>query len=375
MSIRPLEYAVETARGIAASTGLTAESCSRSHGSECTLCVDACPNEAILTGGEYQAPRINSQNCITCGACAAVCPTAAFHNMGSSPRQIVDAARCAGGDFQIRCSAISARADVSVRCLAGLHPETLVAASAAAGGEVTLSHADCATCPLHAGTLVERLTVATEALAQRVVVHPIRFLRDSTPTQDSRDPRYGKFGKRRGVHKPTDTQPVTPARITRRDLLFGLLASQRHKSTTDHAIIHAATAARAVYLEAVETPALPAPAAIAGCTGCKACSAVCPTQALGWASATTRDVLFVNAAACVACGECARVCPAHVLSTPDYRVRGERGHSVAVFSITDHTCETCSECSGPLEPGLSGLCQQCRVRHELATDIWAELGG
>ncbi|MCI2179051.1 MAG: 4Fe-4S binding protein [Ancrocorticia sp.] len=371
--MRLLDVAAQAAQSVGASVGIVPSACSRSHGSGCTLCLEACPHDAITVGGSYEAPAVDPHACIACGACAVACPCNAFANMGASPRQLVAAASQTSGDMRIRCSQVpgSDSCEIGVTCLAGLHPETLIAAAyQLRGGELILSRSDCARCPLAAGARVEHVVHATAELAAALPTPPAIHCDIAT----EREGHTGAGSESRQRHRSGPTEPVTSAKISRRELLFGLLSAGSGGASAHQYVSGAASAPRAVYLAALAHPFLPAPVAQEGCTGCAACSAVCPTDALAWAAGSSQRILFANAAACLACGECVRVCPEHVLTLPARWVAGQKYSTVAVRQITAAPVGRCEECGDQLEPGCQGVCHRCAVRHDLGADIWAHLG-
>lgn len=305
--------------------------CSRYFTSGCTLCVDACPRDAILLTDVSVSV---SDGCHGCGICATVCPAGAFSGVGMPTHAL---SVVLDEEARIQCDLAQeidrSCEDVSVPCLGALDPELL--AARAMSTEVTLTSGPCERCPIGHPETVHRGVERA-----RSIVHASggtgQIRREEAQFTD------GKAERRRPA-----------GALSRR----GVFATETYVKPMDKS-------PRQHLLEAAALPALPQVTASEGCTGCNACGEVCPAGALRMQNG---DLVF-RPAACVGCAECVRVCPEDVLGLELV------GTGRFPRRIASPVAETCSRCKFNLSPGESELCHRCRSRLDLSASIWEELG-
>lgn len=318
--------AIASSRPRAVPTG----GCTRYFASDCTICVDACPINAIDTTTESVAI---GDECHGCGICAAACPVDAIGGVAYVASAISQALEDEG---RLQCDLArtidrSAR-DVSVPCLGAVDPEIMAAQSMKS--DVVLSSGPCDQCPVGSPD-----TVATTIDRARRIV-------DMTGGTGTIEHRYAE---------------LTDGRAPRRRPSSGV--SRRGLFDADAYLGHEKSP-RQQLLESGPLPALPQVGAEDGCTGCAACVAVCPVDALEMRG---RDLVF-KPASCVACAECVRVCPEEILSLDDV------GHGRFPTTIAKVPVAKCTRCETTLGPGEAGRCHRCNTRADLAGDIWRQLG-
>lgn len=342
-----------------------AHACSRRLGSGCSVCVDACPKQALhvadLGGRDDHAPVVDPLLCVGCGLCESRCPTLAISGVGPSPELIVTAAR---GTHRLRLRCEVARtsgarldaqppiaAGLDVGCLASLHPETVAASAGALSeqGVMELLRGDCDRCPMAAGAAVE--SMVSEARACLGVPGRIRV------------------GVVHDAGEPVESAQRPTARMSRRSL-FRVASPKR---AAEDAVAAGSSSRgdqtpRKLVLQSLPQPALPRPRAASGCTGCCACVNICPSEALSFTVSDDVFELSVAPSACVGCGECSRVCPEDVLS-PAGRVPNLELTLLATVVVAH-----CDSCGMPLSPGEKRSCAVCSSRRSLASDVWTQYG-
>lgn len=339
--------------------------CSRRLGSGCTVCVDACPKQALQVtasdGRDDHAPAVDALACVGCGLCEAQCPVQAISGVGSAAELIV-AAASGKRVLRLRCEAARtsgakleadrpAAAGLDVGCLASLHPESVAAAAGALHphGAIELLRGDCQRCPLGAGDAVARMvSEASDCLSGARRIHMGVVPEGGDPAEDAQRPAL-QMSRRALFRRASPRRMAEDA---------GVAGTSTGGGRTPRDLV----------LEKLEHPALPRPLVEDGCTGCRACINVCPRDAL--TSSDTDDMfeLTVDPTACVQCRECVRVCPEEVMH-PNSRFPDPS--SELLTSVELHRC---SSCGMRLSPGETARCSACASRQSLVSDVWSQYG-
>ncbi len=338
--------------------------CSRRLGSGCSVCVGACPQQALkitVSGGrDDHAPVVDPLMCVGCGLCEAQCPVEAISGVAPSPQLLVDAAR-GNQSLRLRCEAArtsGARLDdrpdtpgLDVGCLASLHPETIAAVAGvlADGGAVELMHGDCERCPLGAGPAVADMVAAAGAcLAGAGRIHEGQVADEGAAAEVAQRPT-ARMSRRALFRK------ASPKRMAE-DAVLARSSSGRGRTP------------RELVLESLAAPALPRPHVQRGCTACRACVQVCPQDALSFGETDDVFELSVDPTACVGCNECVRVCPEDVVEPS---VRATDAGQLILTAVALARCDTCAM---QLSPGEVDRCATCRARQSLVSDVWSQYG-
>lgn len=370
-----------------------AERCLRTSGSTCRACVDSCPAGALLAPpeGARTAPQPTPSQCVDCGLCVPECPSGAVQGVGARPGALAAAAGRAGTALVVACAPArrqdpELRDAFAVECLASLPAHTVVSTALALdpGARLSLTRADCASCPLAQGGRVREL--AREAAG---LLHQLDTTGRNLTWQHAQPADPAQAGTpERAVPRP----PRPPAQLSRRALFTGWRPRPPSHDRAGQAWTGAPVPGRAP--GGPELGRLtPRPVSAEGCTFCAACVAVCPSSALrigtpraptgpadGPAPAGTGPrplALAVDAATCVGCGRCAEVCPEGVLG-----IGCELGHPPGaatparegtLIALTQGVLSACDRCGHPLAPGEWGRCQGCAVGDELVADVLGAL--
>lgn len=362
-----------------------AERCLRASGSDCRVCVEICPAEALRLGpqGSTEAPQSERSRCTDCGLCAATCPSGAISGVGVPPGALTREAGRQSSAMSVVCSLVprerlrnQENPDFPVSCLAALHPETVVATALALqpGSTLTLLRPPCSGCPITAQARVEAVVQESVDLLRRLddggrrVVLAIR-------SPDAPD-------------NVSDTQQQLPARPSRagrrgwsrRELITGGRSGGRASPGP------AVTPARAELLSYSADPSsvpaqLPHPVDAQGCTFCHACAAVCPTQALRIGRLPGADTepddgavrlqLAVDPGRCVGCDRCAEVCVDDLLTLGLGAASREQSRVGRLVVLAEGKRSTCTSCEQPLAPHEQGVCRRCDSSRTLVAGFLA----
>jgi ferredoxin len=298
---------------------VTASSClaTRYRGSPCRRCLDVCPSDALVTSPRLE---LDPDKCLSCGACAAVCPTGAVQRaVRSGARRAEVQARAAEepSTAVIACCRVDparvAGTPLVLRCLGGLSTSDLIAAAALGLRRISLVSGACPECPeAVAGAALERaVSAACETLT--VLELTLRLERARSParkapaaTTPPAVSRRGLFGYvAQGLTRSVATGAAPPAPQRSISALHKQTAppAAHRRLLRDLTALQARGGGRAVRLPAslplADVSVLPE------CDACGLCLRYCPHGAL----ATHGSSVAADRERCTACGLCAEVCP------------------------------------------------------------------
>lgn len=319
---------------------------------QCGLCVDACPVDAIesLSG----SLTVNKIECKTCGICQASCPVGAFDFPGSSfdqyeaeiPALLSQGSR--GLVITCRDSGEALRSDngqsplpagwlpIEVPCMGAVTPGWVLQALASGASSVALL--SCGeNCRMDQDSIVDkRIGYVQEMLGilgidrpkDRVMKVPAKSEKlaralEAAPLLESIDAKM----------KPDDLTLVEPASTA--EALVKLVDEKR--AAKNPSLSHDASPLGLVKISK-ET-----------CTACGACASYCPTGALKMVETDDKLALTYDTVSCVNCGRCTSACPEKdtisVNGTTDLA-------SILMGRVTlkEEEVARCKKCGHPIAP-------------------------
>lgn len=350
---------------------------SRFAGYECGLCAESCPNQSIEITAS--GPKIKGE-CIGCGQCVGVCPSAALQTDGFAlPSEIADR----GEEIHVDCWRVpfqaSAEGSLRVPCLGGLTKGWLLALFDRSGEKSIhlIDRGECSFCPGGAGIKALMATL-TEV---RMLLHACGVEIEQLPMMTSK-PAHGTFS-------PTIPTTANEVRLDRRGFFRGLMGgvargadeiSAAGNAQVDPIILRdpalpieqlrVATALASIarrHDRPVPTSVLPQ-LSLSACSAHGICVKVCPTGALERYEEGDHAELRFHAAKCIACGQCARICPDRAIRV------APSGGSTSIEVLARWQAKTCDQCGSSFFGGGSTSCAPCEKSHQLHQDVAALFG-
>ncbi|TIH12810.1 hypothetical protein D0S45_16810 [Marinifilum sp. JC120] len=320
--------------------------CLRYKAGECVECYEACPSSAIELKG---VPELNYSRCVSCGTCAAVCPSGALSHPAVA--KLPDFSHLPDNTLGIRigCHAIPTSKKDGVWQLSGCLSSLSLGALAqflSLGTQITLLHGNCAQCEKGDGAVV--------------LSKNMKILSSFCPEMK------GKIKSSR-VKKGA---MISKNQVSRRGFI-GMLAPRRDivkkKKITELGVVEAEGTVRERFHKALQllpcTGMLPENfhiskvSATSSCTGCGACAKICSVNALELVRSDCEFALQFTAWRCIDCGLCEKSCLAKCLSR-------EAGGLELLQETTPRTLffssyETCKRCGADVVKLENGYCQIC----------------
>ncbi len=343
----------------------------------CDACVEACPVETI----RLDEGRISfvPAECVGCGGCGAVCPTAAYTLDDFNPINYVF--RTVKEERDV----LSCR-DGILPCIAALATEELIAAALLSQRSLTLDTGPCAECPIAGVNLAiieeraeeaafvleameQEVTVRAEAAGEEPDVRSEEISRRELLSKDGVktvlamkqrfDNRVEAADDARRHHEVTAeavkaiTQKTLP---DRRSLL--MMAMKRAKVPETFHTIAAEDISFTSQKKLDE----------ATCTACQMCYRICPTGALS--SDARNAVINFNPLSCVKCHSCHDVCEPDALTlSPVFSLANF--FDPKIETLVRFTIRRCDECGNFFTyHGGETMCERCKTEEEEARALW-----
>jgi NAD-dependent dihydropyrimidine dehydrogenase PreA subunit len=357
----------------------------------CTICVDACPVEAIHLEG--QQVRLDSETCVRCGACIWQCPTEVFAQPHTSKSKLRETVQAVGTvPIELRCPQVKGDKTIVLdatiiqhpRCLAELSPSQLI--ELAADRHVWLNDQACAACPL-AEAHTSILRAVNEANRWRAAFDQPRQIHPLTTDADrNAQPRPARVFD--SANPPSDRRAFF--KMFTRSLIQASASATQFGTTNqvgpvDQRLPRHVPAERVGLLSAIGKLGQPQNVPLdlprvqvqgSDCTACGLCVRFCPTGALRFQSDEAYFVLDFIPAACIDCDICEKACPTkavsltHDLSLPEFI--GIKARSLVAGDLA-----LCAVCQKPTASHGNGTrCEVCRAvpdKQTLASDLFASL--
>ena len=336
--------------------------------SACSRCQEVCPAEAIrLTG---QDVTLDEGACLGCGLCLTACPTGALSYPALSWPDWI--ARAVGqsqeGHLSLSCAHAASTAVMSLPCLGLLDDDLLLALAAQGVRTLSLRSADCSTCPLSAGPLIEgylaraqsRWPGALEVTWQRGEDRTAPDLWASLEAMAH--PPEAAVGRRGFL--------ALMARQAKAVLSEPAPAAPSTPSLADSAALSPSRRTLLQTLGQGGGPAFPRYTIGPACDDCQdaeaLCARFCPSGALQRLRSGDFVGFVFQPELCLACDQCLDLCPQQAIE------RADDAAGRGPLLLRRLAVRRCTRCGQETTALVEGLCPACR-RQEQQQAIWTGL--
>lgn len=315
----------------------------KSHGEDCTVCADICP-EHIYPTGKRKHPVWDQ--CIKCGLCAAACPSRCIVPTEDRVNSFLMAAAKRGA-LTVGCNEEENSFRLSLHCVAAVSWEQL--ACAALGEGVVISLRKCAGCTRKTeySVIQENLQILRRFLGEARFAEKVTVL---TEEEQTYDPPEEKVSRRELLSFMSNLAL---------DKAFTMLP--KVESKRDNALFYRAMLRDAAEkAEPGEKFGMVLPRFNDKCYNCGYCAHACPTDALKLIPGETTFTVAVDAWRCTGCGICQNTCRSSGI-TGIVPVKLPHLRTVA---LGRYPVNNCAECGNPF-PRAEGaaLCATCLSKH------------
>ena len=281
----------------------------------CTKCLDTCPSEAILMGQAGTGVLIDSDKCIKCGRCVAVCFNSVFTQKGRNDNQFWKSSLTDNKKkkLTITCDKADKKGDMSVGCLASISVSEIITIIRYSKVPFRFESGDCESCGLKNGCdiFMPRLKDVIDFLSQveGVSISSDEYIsvKGLTPKKISKDNinvsrrDFFKLGARNVAVTVADSlDMISP------DKKGGKLLEKRDIGFQRRALSESVSDILFKFRYTVKTGAnIPLGTVILShekCVGCGLCSKMCRNNAL-----TGKPPMY-DSKKCTACGLCVKSC-------------------------------------------------------------------
>lgn len=372
----------------------------------CSRCIDVCPVNAIEFHGTR--PRLEADVCISCGQCAAQCPTDALRRVDVvDVRLCQTAAQRPGQPLALACpllptSSPSTPAPVAAtiryrRCLAALDIAELLTLCEEGNRPIWLDDRHCASCPIGHGRNVLKRQADTINSLLTVCARPKQLFFVTTvgdeakprPLIDGMQPKLSRrelFGalRRRVESRVVDVTSTSETKddelSTQRQALLKRVPDSRRRLLSGLLKMRAKASATLT----ADLPFVMVHINSEKCSGCTLCATFCPTGALSFVSdesSSPQDSdsfrLEFTPGRCINCDICNLACPDDAVGYHK-PAAGYLLHTLASHTVMMGQMGTCAQCGTPTavttNNGKPVHCYICRRSTNLndpsIDDLW-----
>ncbi len=343
----------------------------------CDKCVTVCPVETIKID-EGVISFVPSE-CVGCGGCDAVCPTAAYELDDFKPINYVF--NFLENDLDV----ITCKNELP--CIAALSVEELLSMALISPQSITADIGACKECPIAAKNLpiiqerVEEVNFLLEAMEQNfsISLKELNIKEETVQTDTlSRRKLLSKDGLKKAVSikqqfeneiESTDTTLKTHE-VTSADIV-----KIKQKNLPDRRSLLLMAMKRAEVPETFHTISIEDISFISqkdldesSCTNCQMCYRICPTGALS--SDARGSVINFNPLSCVQCHSCHDVCEPDSL-TLRKTFALSNFFEPKVETLVRFDIKRCDECGNFFAyQGGEMLCRRCQIEEDEARELW-----
>ena len=325
---------------------------------ECSLCIDLCPEEAMVF--ERGRLTLDPGRCTGCTACMGSCPTEALMS------DLFDPNRFSLEFGKSESDLLSCKQDVP--CLAALSVEHLISMSLRRGDRFACDLSHCEGCAINKENRVHDAIDAMIDEANRFLELAGSGQRIGKVTR----PAAGEISvERRGMLKKI----FQTAKEVNEDVSMAELMPPEHqKQPLRRILLKNALKERAENLpehtETGETFSFVTGQRIdaQSCTNCQECAMFCPTEALSILKDNTGIVFQVGK--CIACGICNDICqPRSITRSPDLDLVTFAFDRMEL--LVKHRLEVCIECKVAFPyRGGEKVCDRCKDFRDNFSDLF-----
>ena len=343
----------------------------------CNNCVEVCPVETIKL--ENSTISFTPSECVGCGGCDAVCPTAAYTLDDFKPINYVF-------KFLEEQKSVLTCNDTNFPCIASLSVEEMLSLALISEEKISLDIGPCSNCEIAKTNLAiikeraEEVNFLLEAMLQdkKLAVAELNYEVKDESDALSRRKLLSKEGAKTALsikqqlqnEVDSSDENVKTHKVTVEDIM-----KIKEKNIPDRRSLLMMAMKRASVPEIFHTIDIEDISFISQkdldettCTNCQMCYRICPTGALS--SDHRGSMINFNPLACVQCHSCHDVCEPDALTLRN---------TFSLSSFFEPKIETlvrfdikrCDECGNFFAyQGGEIVCNRCRIEEEEAKELW-----
>ena len=343
----------------------------------CDKCVTACPVETINISDGLVS--FTPSECVGCGGCDAVCPTAAYELDDFKPLNYVF--NFLENDLDL----IGCKSELP--CIAALSVEELLSIALISPKSVKADIGACKECPIGAKNLqiieerIEEVNFILEAMEQSKSIS-LETLDLQEKAQESETLSRRELLSKDGLKKAASIKQQFESEVASSDTTLKThkitsadIAKIKQKNIPDKRSLLLMAMKRAGVPKTFHTIDVADISFISQkdlneetCTNCQMCYRICPTGALS--SDGKGSVINFNPLSCVQCHSCHDVCEPDALTL-------RSTFSLASFfepkieTLIRFTIKRCEECGNFFDyHGGEVLCRRCIIEEDEARELW-----